>query len=127
MKRLLLLASLLPVTGNLMAQRVMALNAAKYMGEYMNVWGKVHGFELINDKKTILLYLGADFPKQDFTIIIEDNTKNPVARRQERTIGELIIVYGKIFLYKGKPAIKMKDWEDVGFLRATDSPLSENK
>src|ERR1700742_5141469 len=121
MKRLLLLVLLILSTGHLMAQRVKALDAGKFMSEYMNVWGKVHGFELSDDKKTMLLYLGADLPQQDFTIIIEDITKSPIAKREEGMVGDFVSVYGKILLYKGKPAIKVKNWEDVAGVSFKDS------
>lgn len=106
-------------------KRITAVKAAQHIGERVNVVGKVYGFNEAPDAKTTLVYLAATAPQQQFTIIVEDNTSvgedlAPVQHFAKRLLNQTASVVGTIVTYQGKPAIRMKNWKDVGVLTRMD-------
>jgi len=97
---------------DVLAQVINAGEAVKHIGEIVTVQGEVFNFELTNRGKTTVLYLTKDFPHEDMTIFIEDNST--IINHPEFIInGNKVSVKGVVTTFRNKPAIKVKEWKDV--------------
>jgi hypothetical protein len=101
-----------------------AEEASKYVGEFKVVKGYAYYSEIRDNKDTsdsvykIIHLSGTDHSKTDFIIIIKTRKGSPVFtmlpnKRDLKSIGKGvefdIVAEGKIFLFEGKPAIKIKE------------------
>lgn len=117
---------LLPLTNTVLAQKVKAKDAVKYIGQECYVEGQVYGMRKISNSKSTLVFVGDYFPKHSFTVIVEDGTKGFVHMRNAKYLwGEYIRVNGIIIAYKGKTAVKVKDWSTVAPLDFKDEVPSD--
>ncbi len=90
-------------------------NAADYLNKKVTLKGLVYDFEFLNNSKTTILYLNGNFPNQSLAIIIEDNTSSTIKHAEAHMRGNYAIVTGVVTKFRGKPAIKVANWNDVGF------------
>ncbi|HAS43941.1 MAG TPA: hypothetical protein DCS93_25920 [Microscillaceae bacterium] len=87
-----------------------ASEAAQHVGKYATVKGKVASVKSLNlgrSNEIHLINLTRPHPNQDFTIAINGryiNRFGPVTNYEGKTIQAT----GKIYLYKGKPQMKLK-------------------
>jgi hypothetical protein len=103
------------------AQRINANEASKYINQTRNVRGQVYDIRTIRHSKTTLVYLGGPFPKHQFTIFVKDNTKGlNFVKNYSNIMSEYARVYGKIIIYRGKPAVALADWSMVRTLDFKD-------
>jgi hypothetical protein len=89
-------------------------NATDYLNQKVTLTGLVYDFEFLNNSKTTVLYLNGNFPNQSLAIIIEDNTSSIIKHAEVHLRGNYAIVTGIVTKFKGKPAIKVGNWNDVG-------------
>jgi hypothetical protein len=113
-------------------------DAKKHIGETIEVIGKIYNGKIKRDKTKPdslyeILYLGANYPKEDFIIIIKmksfkgDSLKlfAQNVKFEQNKEGEYkgsfanFSATGKIFLYEGKPAIMLKE-DQIALLEPTD-------
>lgn len=94
--------------------------ASKHIGETVTTGGMVYRYELTNEGKATLLYIGKDAAHQELTIIIADNTEGlTISPSDTIKHPELFIkqdwtgATGQITTYQGKPAMRVNTWEDV--------------
>ncbi|MCR8558995.1 hypothetical protein KXD93_15160 [Mucilaginibacter sp. BJC16-A38] len=92
---------------------------SKDLGNYINksviTAGKVVSFRIVEANKLETLLIGADYPNQDFTILIKGknlNNFNPVAFYK----GRRLRVVGKVIEYEGKPGIELSNESEIQFL-----------
>ena len=81
---------------------------AKYVNKMIVTTGKVVGIRIVDTNKIETLLIGADYPNQDFTIIVRGaNLSNfyPMEMYKRR----LLKVVGKVIEYMGRPAIELSD------------------
>jgi hypothetical protein len=90
-------------------------NAANYLNQKVTLKGLLYDFEFLNNSKTTVLYLNGNFPNQSVAIIIQDNTSSFVKNAEVRIRGNYTTVTGVVTKFRGKPAIKVSNWNDVGF------------
>jgi hypothetical protein len=109
-----------------LAQKVKAKDAVKYIGQECYVEGQVYGMRKVSDSKSTLVFVGDYFPKHYFTAIVEDDTKGFVHMLNTKYLwGEYIRVYGLIITYKGKTAVRVQDWSTVVSLDFKDEIPSD--
>jgi hypothetical protein len=87
-----------------MIRTISAYDAMYYIGEVVNVYGRV--YETWYSRKTdeYFLYFGARYPYQDFSIIIRGNKARQFSHRPEIFFeGRYIWVTGLISLHRGQP------------------------
>jgi hypothetical protein len=92
---------------------------SKDLGNYINksviTVGKVVNFRIVEADKLETLLIGADYPNQDFTILIKGKNLsnfNPVAFYK----GRRLRVVGKVIEYQGRPAVELSDEREIQFL-----------
>ncbi len=96
--------------------QVNSKNLAKCINQSVVTSGKVVNGREIESEKLDLLTVGADYPNQDFTIIVKgENGHNfyPVRDYLKRWIK----VVGKVTTYMGKPAIELTDDSQIQITR----------
>ena len=95
-------------------QTISAYDAGYYVGEVMNVYGKVSEVWYDNRSDEYFLHFGANFPYHDFTVIIKGNTARHFARQPEFFFeNRYIWVTGLISLYDNKPEMVVKKIHQV--------------
>ena len=92
---------------------------SKNLGNYINksviTVGKVVNFRIVEADKLETLLVGAEYPNQDFTILIKGKNLsnfNPVAFYK----GRRLRVVGKVIEYMGRPAIELSDEREIQFI-----------
>lgn len=83
--------------------------AAKHVNETIYVADTVKGYQIINPHFKVL-DLGAKYPKQKFTVVLESDE---IKFSPSKLIGHLVIVHGTVELYKNKPRVVVKDTSDI--------------
>src|SRR5213595_3294920 len=110
----LLLAVLLTCFIASNAQKEIRLEELKeYIGDTVKVQGKISGmignFGSAN-KKTTLIYVGGNYPKQMLTIFISPEVRSKLhVNLLLSDVGNMVWVSGKVVKYKGKTLIVIKD------------------
>lgn len=92
-----------------------AKNLGKYINKSVITVGKVVNFRIVEADKLETLLIGAEYPNQDFTILIKGKNLsnfNPVAFYK----GRRLRVVGKVIEFEGKPAIELSDEREIQFL-----------
>ncbi len=83
---------------------ISAYDAAYYIGDVMNVYGKVYGAWYSWQTDEYYLYFGAPYPYHDFSVIVPGQRARQFNRHPEIFFeGRYIWVTGLISLYEGKP------------------------
>ena len=83
---------------------ISAYDAMYYIGEVVNVYGRVYETWYSRETDEYFLYFGARYPYQDFTIVIRGNKARQFSRRPEIFFeGRYIWVTGLISLHRGQP------------------------
>jgi len=92
-----------------------AKNLDKYINKAIITSGKVVNFRIVEKDKLETLLVGADYPNQDFTIIIKG--KN-LSNFYPMTVykGRVLKVTGTVTEYMGRPAIELSDEKQIQFL-----------
>jgi DNA/RNA endonuclease YhcR with UshA esterase domain len=122
MKKVLALLLLCFLVTNSFGQTKIELqDIAKHVGDTVQVEGKIFGVKTFPDnaKAPTLLNLGADFPKQTLSVAVFPSFKTDEnVMPDERFIGDIAIITGKVELFKGKPQIAVRT---PGALRISSS------
>jgi hypothetical protein len=87
----------------------------KYINKSVITVGKVVNFRIVEADKLETLLIGADYPNQDFTIIIRGKNLsnfNAIAFYK----GRRLRVVGKVIEYEGKPAIELSNEGEIQHL-----------
>lgn len=88
---------------------ISAYDAMYYVGEVMNVYGRVHDAWYNWDTDEYFLYFGARYPYQDFTVIIQGHKARQFSRRPEIFFeGRYIWATGLISMHHGQPEMVVK-------------------
>ncbi len=90
-------------------ETISAYDATFYMGEVMNIYGKV--FETFYSHKTdeYILYFGAYYPYHDFSVVIPGNIARRFSQWPEKYFEQQhVIVTGLITTYDEKPEVAVK-------------------
>jgi hypothetical protein len=101
------------------AQKQIKLEEAKdHIGDSVKLEGIVSGARVFEDddkKPTLsLISLGGEYPNQLLTIAVQPSYKtNGVEFPDNRLKGSRIVVTGKLELYKGKPQIVVRSFEQL--------------
>jgi len=122
MKRLALAyILLLLLTNTVLAQKIKAKDAVKFIGQECYVEGQVYGMHKVSGSKSTLVFVGNYFPRHYFTVIVADDTKGFVHMLNAKyLLGEYIRVDGIIIANEGKTAVKVQDWSTVAPLDFKD-------
>ncbi|MBN2486859.1 MAG: hypothetical protein JXB34_12865 [Bacteroidales bacterium] len=89
--------------------RVSAYYADYYIGEVMNVYGKVSDVFYARETDEYFLYFGAYYPYHDFTIVLPGEIARRYSHRPANFfINQYLNVTGLITVYDGKPEIVVK-------------------
>jgi hypothetical protein len=92
-------------------KKIFDTEAKDHIGETFDVSGKVNNFKVFKHSNKTLLFCGANYLKYYFTVLVENN--NGLPTEHAKLIGWNISVAGSIIKYKGMPAIKVSNWNDV--------------
>ena len=83
--------------------------ATSHIGDSVKIKAKVYGIKQLTNAKgaPTFISLGAAYPNQLLTIVIWQDVKEKMGFNpaQEKYVGGMAVVTGKIELYKGKPQI----------------------
>lgn len=83
---------------------ISAYDAMYYIGEVVNVYGRVYETWYSRETDEYFLHFGARYPYQDFSIVIRGNKARQFSRRPEKFFeGRHIWVTGLISLNQGQP------------------------
>lgn len=111
--KLLLLALLIVCFSATNAQKEVKLEELKeYIGDSVKVHGKISGVEYSSSskQKSMLIYVGENYPKQALTIVIPPDVLNKLhIVPSPADAGNIMLVAGKLERYKGKTRINIKD------------------
>jgi DNA/RNA endonuclease YhcR with UshA esterase domain len=108
MKTLFVSFLLLAGSFSVKAQTKVALaDVAKHTGDSVIVQGKVFGTKATSGGKLLLINLGAAFPAQLLTVVLEEEAQKALAEPLKSELEELSIA-GKVEIFKGKPQIVVK-------------------
>ncbi|MBN1118545.1 MAG: hypothetical protein JXA77_15145 [Bacteroidales bacterium] len=89
--------------------RVSAYNADYYIGEVMNVYGRVSEVYYSRETDEYFLYMGPYYPYHDFTVIIPGNIARNYSRRPINYFtNQYLNVTGLITSFEGKPEVVVK-------------------
>jgi DNA/RNA endonuclease YhcR with UshA esterase domain len=128
MKKILIALAVTFFSSIAFAQKeIKSKEAVQHIGDSVSVTAKVFNVKTYdNDKeKLVLLNLGAAYPDQHLTIVIDRKQIQKVDDIDITTLkGADVIVMGKIELYKGKPAIIIHDESQLGVVVKLDIPES---
>ena len=112
MKKLYILFSLIAFSQLASAQVYTPEEAAKHVGDSVQVCGKIFGgrfFETSNGSPT-LLNMGAAFPASPLTIMIPGDVRTKLGYIPEAQLKEKnICVWGRVTLFKDRPEIIIHD------------------
>lgn len=98
-------AILIIVTVSLKAQSITAEQAKNYIGKPATVCGTVAGIFTSDKSGITFISMGADYPKNTFTIVVFKDAVAKFSYRLSTLKNKSICVTGKIKNYKGKPEI----------------------
>ncbi|MDB5008300.1 MAG: hypothetical protein JWP45_2693 [Mucilaginibacter sp.] len=87
----------------------------KYVNKSVITNGKIASTK-VTEGNTMILLVGADYPKQDFTILIESANINKFDLPETFYTGKRVRVTGKVIEYKGKPAIIISDPNQIQWI-----------
>ena len=88
---------------------VPAKDAAKHIGETVKICDKIFSGK-VTTANTTLLYFGGNYPKQTFTVVIDNVNRSKFKDRPEIDYpGKDFTVTGKLVNYEGKPGIIVTD------------------
>jgi hypothetical protein len=88
---------------------VSAYDANAYIGEIATVYGKIIETEYSEENDEYYLYIGQEFPYQDFSIVLPGNTARTISLWPKSFFqGSHIAVTGLITSYNNKPEIVVK-------------------
>ena len=88
---------------------VSAYYADYYVGEVMNVYGKVYDMYYAYETDEYFLYFGAYYPYHDFTIVLPGEIARQYSRRPMNFfMNQYIDVTGLITAFEGKPEVVVK-------------------
>lgn len=88
-----------------------AAEAAKHVGETATVTDRVDSFHQ-SGKGNIFLNMGGKYPNQAFTAFIPSSSAAAFPNPQQYE-GRMVVVSGKIALYKGKPEIVVNSTSQI--------------
>ena len=95
-------------------QTISAYDAGFYVGEVMNVYGKVNDVWYSRRTDEYFLHFGAHYPYHDFTVIIPGNKARRIARHPEFFFDNRYIwATGLISLYDGKPEMVVRKTHQI--------------
>ena len=80
--------------------------------------GLVYNFETLNQGKSTVLYLNGDYPNQSLSIIIDNNTTSTRKHPEFLVRGNFAMAKGFVKMFRGKPSIKVSDWDGVTLIDA---------
>lgn len=100
------------------AEQRKTANAAQYLNQKVTLTGLVYDFGFLNNSTTTVLYIDGNFPNQNLAIIIDDNTSSFIKNPEIRIRGNYATVTGIVKKFRGKPAIEISNWNEVGFREA---------
>jgi hypothetical protein len=132
MKHFLVIILSVLLTYKAQAQTIFARDAGKHIGEVLKVQGRLYSCEVITDtvnpkNRVELLYVGGTIKSNHYLTVIIRSTigyqnyidkLNSANHTQRETI---VSAVGKVFLYKGKPAIELPNLKELGFLDFKDN------
>lgn len=105
------------ITATSFAQQEIALtDAAKFVGQSVKVCGKIYGGKFLDRtaKQLTLLNMGADYPNQLLTIMIEgEKRKTFTYKPEEKLVQKEVCVVGVIKEFKGKYEIVIEKEGDI--------------
>lgn len=93
----------------------------QHVGDSVIVLGKVADARYFSEGKNAptLLNIGAAFPNQQLTVVIYgDDRKNFTQAPETYFKDKMVVITGKVELYKGKPQIVVKNADGIGILEA---------
>lgn len=92
------------------SSKILASNAANYIGEYKKVCGQV--VQLKEFSKGVYMNLGSTYPKQDLTVVVWSSDM-PNFGDLNQYVGNNICVSGEISSYRGTPQIKLSNVDQI--------------
>jgi TonB family protein len=95
-----------------------------FEGDSISILGKVFTARYLEDSKTkpTLLNVGAPFPDQPLTLVIENEDRKNFDRPEEVYLNKVLRVSGKVASFKGKPQIVLHSMDQVEIL-PDDTPV----
>lgn len=88
---------------------ISAYDATMYIGEVARVYGEVFDTWYSRNTDEYYLYIGAPFPYQDFTVVLEGHDARRFSSRPHRFFtGRHVAATGLIGVYEGKPEMFLK-------------------
>jgi hypothetical protein len=88
---------------------ISAYDAGAYIGDIARVYGEVFDVWYSAPNREYHLYIGAPYPYQDFTVVIERRDARRFSNRPQRFfMGRHIAATGLISVFEGKPEMFLK-------------------
>ncbi|RYY07659.1 MAG: hypothetical protein EOP43_02590 [Sphingobacteriaceae bacterium] len=88
---------------------ILSKDAAKHIGEFINVCDQVFTTRLIVGSNTILLDIGGNYPNQTLTVLIKSENRSKFKEQPEVYYkGKNVCVFGDVTAYKGRPELEVK-------------------
>ena len=96
-----------------------------FVGDSVSVTGKVYTARFLEDTKTkpTLLNIGAPYPDQPLTLVIENEDRKNFLRPEEEYLFKTIRVAGKVVSFKGKPQIVLTSPAQLQVMSGPDPEL----
>lgn len=117
MRKIYMFLLLTTLTGGLFAQQsIEAADASKFVGQSVKVCGKIYGGKFLDrsPKQLTLLNMGAQYPNQLLTIVIEGEKRKAFTYKpEEKLMQKEVCVVGVIKEFKGKYEIIIEKEADI--------------
>jgi len=95
-------------------ETISAYEAQEYAGTVRRVYGKVDDVYYSPEDETYILYIGAQFPYQDLSVVIPKHiARNLTASPKWYFENEFVWVVGLINIWDGKPEIIVRDEDQI--------------
>jgi len=96
-------------------QTISAFDAKYNLGEVAMVYGRVYATWHNRETDDYLLFIGGDYPNQQFTVVVPSHLARRFSWRPERYfLGEHITITGLITTFDGIPEIAVKNKQQIG-------------
>ncbi|MDN3580799.1 hypothetical protein [Mucilaginibacter flavus] len=105
----------------LVSSNILKLQSAAYFDKHIMAVGKVYGGAMTESTGVTTIYVGDNYPKQDFVVIIKKRNHAKFGHPETDLIGREIRVTGYLSNYKGMLAIKLSKPKDLEIMHLSSS------